>query len=192
MAVCKALWGLWWHMCALFLSTGKSTVSIPWGNPIFPGTCSEHEGMRLLVLEQCWWSGCYPAHMQAQLLLADSKHFLQLLVTCLSILGTSRGSMMGINPHPLRIASGRGWVGMGRVWQLTTSTHCWNSTSSISVVLRHRQPLGHCEKPCLLDSPLGYLKFLWALVLSSQISWCWSTMSADKINTQAWNISLAL
>lgn len=124
MAVCQALWGLWWHMCDLFLSTGKSMISIPWGNSIFLGTCSGHESMRLLVLEQCWWRGCYPAPMQAQLLLANSKHFLHLLATCLSILGTSRGSTTGINPHLLRIASGRGWVGMGKVWQLTTSTHC--------------------------------------------------------------------
>lgn len=103
MAACKPLRGLWWHICALPLSPGKSEVSIPWGKSIFLGTCGECGGMRLLVLERCWWRECCPAPMQAQLRLADFKGFLHLLVTFPSILGTSRGSAMGANARPLMV-----------------------------------------------------------------------------------------
>jgi len=113
-APCKALCWLWWHICAFPLSTGSSKVTIPWGNSAFPGTCSECGAVRLLVLEQCWWRGRCPDPMQAQLCLADLKHFLHLLVSRLSTPGTSRGSAMGINAHPLRHAPDRGWAVLGR------------------------------------------------------------------------------
>lgn len=47
----------------------------------------------------------------------DFDNLLHRMDPCRSILGTGRGSMLGINTHPFHGA-------LGRAWQLTASVYC--------------------------------------------------------------------